>query len=56
MKGLVLIALSGLILAIGQARILPQEEDSLWEVPEVPVELNEIQTRECESMGTLFKS
>ncbi|KAH8327891.1 hypothetical protein KR067_001377 [Drosophila pandora] len=46
MKGLVLIALSGLILAVGQARILPQEEDSLWEVPQVPVELNEIQTRE----------
>ncbi|KAI8041239.1 hypothetical protein M5D96_005495, partial [Drosophila gunungcola] len=44
MKGLVLIALSGLILASAQARILPKE-DSLWELPEVPEVVNAIEPK-----------
>lgn len=49
MKCLVLIAFSGLFLANAQARILPAE-DLPWELPEVPVAVNEIEPRagECD--------
>jgi len=48
MKGLVLIALSGLFLASGQARILPKE-DLPWELPAIPEVVNEIEPREGKS-------